>query len=287
MMPGPETGPKDIGGLEKRTTPEVEGESVDYSREAYEQADSEVKSAEEKRSRLYEQAHDEALELKNRWEKTERKEPTLKAQAQVYAEMFDIKIELILKAAQSLRAEMSGKEREKLTLLVYTPKGETADKAWERVKLENPTVQTLNPTNIRTAKRVKGHWHDTIKTYRETDKASIAFACFSKNPDEDSLGTRAMSPENWMAVGKKFMSPKQAMIARIAFYRLTGKQMDDEHYTMFPGFRVRERSEAVENSSVPLLSFRKGKVGLGNIHPREPLRGPVGTRQVVSREIES
>lgn len=291
-----------------------------YSREAYDAAEAEVAGAkgkisseastdelrgaveqkaqaEEKRAGLYEMAWDEALDLNKQYDElwaqkeqaeqavadfrkeklgmgeekeaveAEKKEPTLEEQAAIYAEIFGVDKAQIIEAAQGLQAEMSEDERKELTMLIYGPKGETAAKAWERVKAENPTWQSHDPAKI--------------KTKGETDREFVAFARFSQEPDEDSLGENAKTAIDWEKTDQKFMSPKQEMIAREAFRRLTGEQMDKKNAMMCPGSRS-------EYDYVPDLGFDPGtrRVGLNDVNPG--YRTPnIGVRRVVSRKLES
>ena len=289
----------------------------EYSREAYDEAEAEVTEAkgkispeaptdklrgavekraqaEEKRAGLYEIAWDEALELNKQYDElysrkdqidqeianfrreklgmgevreAEKKEPTLEEQAAIYAEIFGVDAAKILEAAQGLQAEMSEDERRELTMLIYGPKGETAAKAWARVQKENPTWQSHNPAKI--------------KTEGETDRAFVAFARFSQEADEDSLGEDARKALDWEKTDEKFMSPKQRMLAGEMYRRSEGKILDEKNFTMCPGSRSGD-------GSVPGMGFgldRRG-VRLSGVNPghRDP---SIGVRRVVSRELES
>jgi len=299
-----------------------EREGGDYSREAYDQAEQEVETAkgkvspeaptdesrgaveeraqaEEKRAGLYEMAWDEALELNKQYDElwtqkeqteqaladfrkeklgmgeekeaaeTEKKEPTLEEWAGVLAEINGEDQGKILEALQSLQSEMSEDERKELTMPFYVKEGMTTKSAWQKIKAENPTYEWINPGKI--------------KTQGETGKAEVGFGRFSQEADEDSLGGQARPAEDWEKTDQKFMSPKQAMIAREAFRRLTGKQMDGKNMTMCPGSRS-------GLGNVPRLFFypfpvHRG-VYLGDVSPGS--RGSrLGVRRVVSRELES
>ncbi|TSC95497.1 MAG: hypothetical protein CEN88_476 [Candidatus Berkelbacteria bacterium Licking1014_2] len=195
------------------------------------------------------------------------KEPTLEEQAAIYAKMFGVDAGKIIEAAKSLQSEMSGDEREELTMLVYGPKGETAAKAWERVKAENLTYHWINP--------------EKIKTEGETKRAFVAFAKWSQEADEGSLGENARKAVDWEKTGEKFMSPKQRMLAGEMYRRAKGKQLDEKNVTMCPGSRS-------ENDYVPYLYFNPDyhKVFLYNIHPGDR-SSRFGVRRVVFRELES
>ena len=299
--------------------PEREG-GEGYSREAYDEAEAEVTEAkgkispeastdelrgaveqkaraEEKRAGLHEMAWDEALELNKQYDdlwgqkeqaekaladfrrekfgmgegkeavEAEKKEPTMEEQAAIYAEIFGVDAAKIIEAAQGLQAEMSEDERKELTMLVYGPKGETADKAWARVKAENPTYKYIDPAKI--------------KTKGETDKAFVAFAKFSQEADDDSLGENARSGEDWEKTDQKYLSPKQRMLAGEMYRRSEGKQLDEKNATMCPGSRS-------GYGDVPYVHFHPDdrKVNLSDVDPG--YRTPnLGVRRVVSRELES
>jgi len=206
------------------------------------------------------------INLKHEKKETE-KQPTLEEQAAVYAEMFGGDQEEILEAARVLQAEMSEQERRELTLLVWVPKGETTAKAWERVKRENLTNKWDDPTGI--------------ETKSETENGLVAFGRFSQEADRDSLGSNAKSAQDWEKTNQKLMSPKMAMIAREAFRRLTGKQMDEKYWTLFPGSRF-EGDGAVSLSFGPVS--RKVYLDIFTPGARSPL---LGVRRVVSKELEA
>lgn len=148
---------------------------------------------------------------------TEKKEPTLEEQAAIYAEMFGVDQAKILEAAHSLQAEMSEDDKKELTMLVYAPEKFDAAAAWEMVKKNNPTYEGINPREI----RIRG-----IGIQRESEKAVVAFARYSQEADEDSLGKQAKSALGWEKTNQKFMSPKLRMIAGELYRRVEGKQMD-------------------------------------------------------------
>jgi len=254
-------------------------------------------SAEARKGHLHEMAWGEALELNKQYDElyarkeqvekeiadfrkeklgmaeeervaeAEQKEPTLEQWAWAYAEMEGIKEDMakILEAFQTLQAEMSEEERKVLTMPVYVKEKTTAATAWAMVKKENPTYEFIEL--------------EKIKTPDETSKALVAFGRFSQEADKDSLGENAQSGKDWKETSQKFMSLKVAMVAREAFRRLTGKQMDERSWTMCPGSRS-------ENDNVTRLGFSPNKVTLDDVLPgsRYPFNG---VRRVVSRELES
>lgn len=297
-----------------------EGESNQYSREAYEEAEEKIEEAkdrinpeastddlrqavedrgraEEDKGHLHESAQDEALELNKQYDElyakkdqiaqeiadfrreklgmeepkeameAEKKEPTLEEWAGVYAEMSGKDPAKILETFKSFQAKMSETHRQKLTLPIYGREGLSTNDVWEEVKAENPTYEYINPAKI--------------TTEGETGKAFVAFARFSQEPDEDSLGEKAQTALDWEKTGRQFMSPKQAMVAREAYRRLTGKQMDEKNQTMCPGSRS-------GFGSVPRLYFSPGDRGvyLNDCNPGDRVSF-LGVRRVVSRELES
>ena len=271
-----------------------EGESGDYSREAYEQAEQEGRAAEVKKAGIIEANWDEALKLNKKydelWEQKEqaeqnavdfrreklgmaeekeageeeKKEPTLEEWATVYTEMQGVDVAKILEAFQSLYSEMTGDERRELTMPVYCKEGVTAAEAWEIIRKENPAQQSFSPDEI---------------VPRQDKKAFVVFARFSQEADGNSLGENAKSAEDWEQTGNKFMSPKTAMIAREAFRRLTGKQMDLKCSTMDPCSRNRIRM-------VPYLTFFTHSVGLRDTEP-DHCSPRLGVRRIVYKELES
>jgi hypothetical protein len=272
-------------------------EEPGYSKGAYESVEKEVASAEERKSNLIDQAHGEAKEINEKvypayiaaWqekeeldkkitdlreqlggtsepkEKEERKEKTLEEQAQIYAEMFGADAEKIFDSAKALRDKMSERERKELTMLVYTPEGMTTDDAWQMVKRENPVYEYTDPAEI--------------KTTGETEKAVVAFARYSQEPDEDMLGEEAKSAEDWEKTNGKFMSPKLRMIAGEFYRRAEGEQLDQINVTLCPGCRS-------QDGGVPDLSSypNGGRVSLGSSPPgfRHP---SLGVRRVVQMEV--
>ncbi|GAH35242.1 unnamed protein product, partial [marine sediment metagenome] len=191
----------------------------------------------------------------------------------IYAEIFGVDETQIIKAAEALQTEMNEDEREQLTMLIYGPKDETTARAWIRVQRENLAEQTHNPATIET------QGETDIETQGETDKEFVAFARFSQEPDEDSLGENARSALDWENTGEKFMSPKQRMLAGEMYRRTKGKQLDEKHFTMSPGSRS-------EHGSVPCLRFTpaSNEIRLGNVRPE--FRGQYyGVRRIVSKEL--
>lgn len=295
-------------------------QNEEYSREAYDEAekgieeaknrinpeatDEELKSAvgdrqasQERRGRLHEMAWDEALEINKQYDalyaqkeqidqeiadfrreklgygeekaqETEQKEPTLEEWAGIYAEMQGVEDQAkILEAFQTLKAEMSQEDKEKLTMPIFCKEGLTTKSAWEMVAEENPTYKYIEP--------------ERIKTKGETGKATVAFTGFNQEADDDTLGENAKKAVDWEKTGESFMSPKVAMVAREAYRRLIGKQMDEKNVTMCPGSRS-------EDGDVPYLDFVSGLRGvdLSDVNPEN--RSPsFGVRRVVSKELES
>lgn len=266
----------------------------EYSREAYDAAEAEAGQTEEKRAGLEEMAWDEALELNEKYDELysrkeqvdqdvatfrreklgmkeeEKKEPVLEEQAGIYAEMFGVDAREILEAAQSLQTEMSEDERKEFTMLIYGPKGTTVGSAWAMVEKENPTRQKHKLV-------YSGDKISEIKTEGETDKAFIAFARYSQEPDEDSLGEKAKSASDWEETGQKFMSPKLRMIAGEMYRRAEGRQLDEKYKTVFPGSRM-------WSGYVPMFDSYAGTVSSGAMTPE--YRSPqMGVRRVVSKEF--
>lgn len=197
----------------------------------------------------------------------EKKEPTLEEQTEIYAEMFGADAGKILEQARSLQAEMSEKEKKELTMLIFAPKRFSLKEAWKFVK-SNQTLEHL--TNM-----------GEVVTKGETEKAVVAFARFSQEPDEDSLGKNAKSAIDWEKTDQEFMSPRLRIIAGELYRRVTGKQLDEKNPTMSPGSRV-------PVGRVPVLFNQSGLVVLsaGDPDPEHLLRY-VGVRRVVSKELES
>ncbi len=77
-----------------------------------------------------------------------------------------------------------------------------------------------------------------IKTLGETEKAVVAYARYSQEPDEDTLGKRAKSVEDWERTDGKFMSMRLRIIAGEFYRRTEGKQLDQRNKTLCPGSRV-------------------------------------------------
>jgi hypothetical protein len=167
----------------------------------------------------------------------ELKEPTLEQWAEVYAESSGDSKEKILQALQQLQLEMSEEDRRELTMPIYGKEGENVVSAWRIVdKVEAPTYDFMEPSKI--------------KTNDETEKAFVAFTHFSQEVSQDSQDERAkqLLVGEGKSNGMQFMTPKQAMIARVAFYRLTGKHMDERYSTMFPDARFEEKVPRVSHN---------------------------------------
>ena len=259
------------------------------------QAVDEKANTELKRGQLHEMAWDEALKINDQYDElysrkdqidqeiatfrteklgmgeprevaeAEKGEPTLEQQAQVYSEMFGVDSAKILELAQSLQAEMSEQERKELTMLIYLPEGVTTKDAWDKVKSENPTWQSIEP--------------EEITTEGETpQRAIVAFSRYSQEPDEDSLGEHAKSAKEWEKIDQKFMSPRLRMIAGEYYRRAEGKQLDEKNATISPGSRS-------AHGDVPSLYFNpnSGEVSLYGYDPGSRVPD-LGVRRVVSKE---
>jgi len=296
----------------------AEREGGDYSREAYDAAEREAaeaksevspeksfdevgaavqkgQAAEAKKDQVVEMSWDEALKVNEEYNRIwaqkeaaekavadfrtehnvlqgpaeareeEKEEPTLEDWAGIYAEMEEVDQSKILEAFRSLQAEMSEDERKELAFPIYVKEGTTTAAAWDEVKSNNPTYQYIDP--------------ERIKIEGETGKAIVAFARFSQEADEDSLGENAKKAVDWEKTGEKFMSPKMAMIAREAYRRSAGQQMDEKNWTMCPGSRS-------EDGYVPRLGFGSGHRGVGLDGVVPGVRFPsLGVRRVVSKEL--
>ena len=253
--------------LAERGRDELYGKAWDEALALNEEYKQVLKQKDQAETKIQELRQKMGLDRGKPEEEQGEREPTLEEQTKIYAEMLDIPQEEILEAAKALQAKMTEQEREELTMLIFSPKGETASTAWERVRKENPTWQSQDPR--------------TISTQAETAKALVAFARFSQEPDPDSLGEDAQSTEDWEKTGGRFMSPRLRMLAGEMYRRAKGRQLDEVNATLCPGSRF-------EHGDVPSLCFSRayGEVDLVGADPS--VRSPhLGVRRVVSMELES
>lgn len=144
----------------------------------------------------------------------QEKIPSLEEQVAVYAEMFDVDVEELLKVARFCQAKMSENERREFSLLIYTPEGvdESSLSYSERLGLgfKYPRI----PRNM-------------------DELASIGFTPFSQEPDTEILKDYTLSDYKRNKHDKIFISEKQGIIARVVYHRLTQKKMDETNHTIF------------------------------------------------------
>ena len=207
-------------------------------------------------------------------EETEKESiPSLKEQAEVYAEMFNLDEDEIIEKAKSLQSEMSEEERGQFMFLIFIPTGITTSQAWKMVEKEFPAEADINPNEIRS--RSQGDFYK--RGARETKKGVIAFARFSREADDDSLGENAQEDKEWWETKQKFMSPRMGVISIIAFNHLKNQQMHQRSMTMFPDYIEGD------GSGSPVLCYDNGKIIL-NWNCFDDVEN-IGVRRVVSKEF--
>jgi hypothetical protein len=202
----------------------------------------------------------------------EKKEPTLEEWANAYAIIEGGNPAEILDALQSFQSEMDESDKQELTMPIYSKKGLTTSETFKMIEKKNPwgnyiSLNGLTPVDA------------DCQPISETDKATVAFTRFNQEPDEDSIGKNAKSAEEWEKTDKRFISPKLMILAGMAYQRLTRKQMNDDNWTMFPGFRM------LENAIPRLRFFQSTGVQLSFDVPKhnDPWNG---VRRIASKELE-
>jgi hypothetical protein len=204
--------------------------------------------------------------------------PTLEQWAETYSEMEGVPKEQILELAKSLLEERADEIKETFgsdpIMPIYVKEGITTEDAWEIVKKGSPATTDgpkIAPENI----------------IDENMSATIAFIRFSQDADYDTIGEGAKTSEEWLETDDKLISPRLSMIAREAYRRLTGKQMDDFHQTVFPGYRF--KNPRFNNNDVPLIFFNSDEgqqVIFSYSLSNDTGFDEKGVRRMVSREIK-
>lgn len=240
----------------------------------------------------------------------ENREPTLEEWAHLYAEIEGIEDPAkVLEALQSLQAEMSEDDRKHLTLPIYGKEGLTLVDAYEIYRKQSQ--ENVGENDQKYFSGIKTKPQGAHGNYGEdSDKAFVAFARFSQEPDDDSLGDNAKGSLSWEETDEQFMSPKMYLLARTVFHRLTGGSMDWKKCTMFPNYRSPAPSGGVPYfgyNPTPSMSGKNTTV-FPRYHSPVPTGMPVpglekvyfgryvtglenprpytGVRRVVSKELE-
>jgi hypothetical protein len=161
-----------------------------------------------------------------------KKEPTLEEQAAIYAEMFGEGKAKILERAKSLQAEMSEEDKRDLTMLIYCPENFGTREAAKKCLESGLRVDPYRYDYFYDERRFK-----TIVTEGETKKGIVAFGRYSGSRDDiseyvDKTKLTVWSPRPEVSVedlektGQRFMSPKLWLLASIAYFKATGRHMD-------------------------------------------------------------
>jgi hypothetical protein len=275
-----------VDAVNEKLTPSQPASDRETARQERDQAEGE-------RDHLYEMGWDEALKLNAEYnqaiaekEATERKIADLRHKMELDKEIPEreanpeITKESEIKATvefwHSLGVEVDEADvREKIEALpevegydrfVYVPKGIKISEVWEKMSERYPNYSYIEGI-------------DEITSPRDNQESAYAIATkFQEKPDEDSLGDKAKSPEEWEKTDDTFMSPMEYMIAEMRYHAETGQHLDGSTATWCPGSRT-------AGGNVPFLRFDSddGKVVLNGSDPgdRDP-RG--GVRRVVTSE---
>jgi len=112
--------------------------------------------------------------------------------------------------------------------VIFIPRGIQASFIWQKMDERFQTYSESHDCDL-----------DDITSPRSNEEVSYAVAYrYRKEPDADTLGTRARSVQDWENTGEAFMSPLERMVAELRWHQEKGTYLDENFTTKCPGSRA-------------------------------------------------
>lgn len=161
----------------------------------------------------------------------EKKEKTLEEQVAIYAEIYKVEPDKIMEMVQTKQAEMSEDEKKDFSLMIFSPEGKTTMDVWRNLGQSKPNSVFMNmgESGITSKEEVDEG---------EPAEAEVVFTRYNLRPDDDTLGENHKDALELEETDKKWMTPKQWIIACDFFLHDGRQHIDEKTGTIFPNFRT-------------------------------------------------